>query len=87
MERDRNFGNLLSDEILRKHKKLSFVTVYSHENIFYWLQGILPAWKIHVPENGVSALSEWPAEKSLNRKELVKKRKSRRSCRSHKRRL
>ena len=32
MERD--FGNLLNDAIFRKHKKLSFVTVHSHENIF-----------------------------------------------------
>ena len=29
------------------------------------MQGILPAWEIHVPENGVSALFEWPVETSL----------------------
>ena len=39
---------------------LSFETVYSHEIILIWLQEILPAWLIHIPETGVSALSEWP---------------------------
>ena len=56
---ERGFDNLLlKDVISRKHKKLSFVvTVFSHENILKWLQKILPACEIHLPENGVSALS------------------------------
>ena len=29
---ERKFGNLLNDAISRKHKKFSFITVYSHEN-------------------------------------------------------
>jgi hypothetical protein len=34
--------------------------VYSHEIILKWMQEILPLWEIHIPESGVSALSEWP---------------------------
>ena len=56
----RQFENLLKDAVSRKHKKLSFETVFSHEIILNWLQEILPAWIIHIPETGVSALSEWP---------------------------
>ena len=56
----RQFENLLKDAVSRKHKKLSFETVFSHEIILNWLQEILPAWEIHIPESGVSALSEWP---------------------------
>ncbi len=37
--------------------------MYSHEIIFNWLQEILPAWEIHIPESGVCALSEWPKNK------------------------
>ena len=55
---ERGFDNLLlKDVISKKFKMLSFVTVFSHEDILKWLQEILPACKIHVPENGVSALS------------------------------
>ena len=56
----REFDSLLKDALSRKHKKLSFETVYSHELILEWLQEILPSWEIHIPESGVSALSEWP---------------------------
>ena len=56
----RKLANLLKDAVSRKHKKLSFETVYSHEIILNWLQDILPVWEIHIPESGVSALSEWP---------------------------
>ena len=59
----RQFENLLKDAVSRKHKKLSFETVFSHEIILNWLQEILPAWEIHIPESGVSALSEWPKNK------------------------
>ena len=59
----RQFDILLKDAVSRKHKKLSFETVYSHEIILNWLQEILPAWEIHIPESGVSALSEWPKNK------------------------
>ena len=58
---DREFAILLTDAVSRKHKKLSFETVYSHEIIFLkWLQEILPLREIHIPESRVSALSEWP---------------------------
>ena len=63
--RECEFGNLLKDAISRKHKKLLFATVYSHKSFLNWLQIILFAWEIHIPENSVSALSEWPAERSL----------------------
>ena len=53
--------SLLKDALERKHKRLSFKTVYSHEIICEWLKIILPSWEIHIPQNGVSALSEWPA--------------------------
>ena len=56
----RKLANLLKDAVSRKHKKLSFETVYSHEIILNWLQEILPEWEIQIPETGVSALSEWP---------------------------
>ena len=56
----REFDILLKDAVSRKHKKLSFETVYSHEIILNWLQEILPEWEIQIPETGVSALSEWP---------------------------
>ncbi len=56
----RKLANLLKDAVSRKHKKLSIETVYSHEIILNWLQDILPVWEIHIPESGVSALSEWP---------------------------
>ena len=56
----REFDILLKDAVSRKYKKLSFETVFSHEIILNWLQEILPAWEIHIPETGVSALSEWP---------------------------
>ena len=56
----RQFDILLKDAVSRKHKKLSFETVYSHKIILEWLQEILPSWEIHIPESGVSALSEWP---------------------------
>jgi hypothetical protein len=59
------FENLLKDAVSRKHKKLSFETVYSHDIIFQWLQLMLPAWEIHIPESGISALSEWPKMKNL----------------------
>ena len=61
----REFDILLRDAVSRKHKKLSFETVYSHEIILIWLQEILPAWLIHIPETGVSTLSEWPKMENL----------------------
>ena len=36
----RKLANLLKDAVSRKHKKLSFETVYSHEIILNWLQDI-----------------------------------------------
>ena len=50
----REFDILLRDAASRKHKKLPFETVYSHKIILNWLQEILPAWEIHIPETGVS---------------------------------
>jgi hypothetical protein len=57
---DREFAILLTDAVSRKHKKLSFETVYSHKIILKWLQEILPLREIHIPESRVSALFEWP---------------------------
>ncbi len=37
---------LFKDAVNRKPKRLSFVTTYSHTNIYDWLQTILTDWTI-----------------------------------------
>jgi hypothetical protein len=42
--------NILTSALERKPTRLSFETTYSHENIKDWLQVILPAWDIRIPD-------------------------------------
>ena len=56
-------NQLLKDAFLRKPKRLSFDTTFSHNNIYDWLKAILIDWTIVIPETSCSsfALSSWPA--------------------------